>query len=265
MGLNWPGVFMGVNGLPEPEKKIRQAVVDEFGDTSKAELSSCGLPPHASPSSRQFSLIAVPDNSQILVGISPSTGMPQMSWLDGPNGRHPLSAMVDLLQNQQGWTVAAVGSLPLPGSPQRSTIAQRVEAEHAREMETMNTLGKLGDISHVRHRAQSALARGQRSQSRRPGARRDRGHPRRTRPGHREARDAPGCPPRRVGAARLDAQLGRLRGRGHRRDPPIRHRQRPDPAAAAGALRHTRRQCELQQRAALLERSAALHRGLKRW
>jgi len=77
--------------------------------------------------------------------------MPQVSWLDGPNGRYPLSAMVDLLQNQQGWTVAAVGSLPLPGSPQRSTIAQRVEAEHAREMETMNTLGKLGDISHVRH------------------------------------------------------------------------------------------------------------------
>lgn len=48
MGLNWPGVFMGVNELPEPEKKIRQAVVDEFGDTLKAELSSCGLPPHAS-------------------------------------------------------------------------------------------------------------------------------------------------------------------------------------------------------------------------
>lgn len=42
-------------------------------------------------------------------------------------------------------------SLPLPGSPQRSTFVQRVAAEHAREMEIMNTLGKLGDISHVRH------------------------------------------------------------------------------------------------------------------
>lgn len=151
MGLNWPGAFMGGNELPESEQKICQAVVDEFGDALKAELASRGLPPHASPFYRQFSFIAVRDNSQILVGISPATGMSQVSWLDRPNDRYPLSAMVDLLQNQQGWPVAAVVSLPLPGSPQRSTVAQRVAAEHAREMETMNTLGKLGDISHVRH------------------------------------------------------------------------------------------------------------------
>src|SRR5699024_8313956 len=53
--------------------------------------------------------------------------------------------------NQQGWPVAAVVSLPLPGSPQQSGVVRRVAAEHAHEMETMNTLGKLGDISHVRH------------------------------------------------------------------------------------------------------------------
>lgn len=77
--------------------------------------------------------------------------MPQVGWLDRLNDRYALSAMVDILQNQQGWPVTAVVPLPLPGSPQRSTVALRVAAEHAREMETMITLGKLGDISHGRH------------------------------------------------------------------------------------------------------------------
>lgn len=129
MGLNWPGVFMGVNELPEPEKKICQAVVDEIGDTLKVELASCGLPPHASPSSRQFSLIAVPDNSQILVGISPSTGMPQVSWLDGPNGRYPLSAMVDLLQNQQGGRLRRWGRCLYPAAP--SDLPSRSESKQS--------------------------------------------------------------------------------------------------------------------------------------
>ena len=158
--LQYEGTTMGVTGRAHSwaetscrnrSRRSAKQVVDEFGDALKAELASRGLPPHASPFYRQFSFIAVRDNSQILVGISPATGMPQVSWLDRPNDRYPLSAMVDLLQNQQGWPVAAVVSLPLPGRPQRSTVVQRVAAEHAREMETMNTLGKLGDISHVRH------------------------------------------------------------------------------------------------------------------
>lgn len=110
-----------------------------------------GLLPHASPFFRPFSFIAVRDSSQILVGISPATGMPQVNWLNRPNDTHQLSAMVDLLENQQGWPVAAVVSLPLLNGPQRSIAAQRVAAEHAREVETMNALGKLGDNSHVRH------------------------------------------------------------------------------------------------------------------
>lgn len=151
MGLNWPGAFMGGNELPEPEQKSSHAVLDEFGDAVKSELTSRGLPPHASPFFRPFSLIAVRDSSQILVGISPATGMPQVSWLSRPNDTYQLAAMVDLLQNQQGWPVAAVVALPLPGDPLRSVVVQRAAAEHAREVETMNSLGKLGDISHVRH------------------------------------------------------------------------------------------------------------------
>lgn len=151
MGLNWPGAFMGSNELPEAEQKSIHAVVDEFGDALKSELASRGLLPHASPFFRPFSFMAVRDSSQILVGISPATGMPQVNWLNRPNDTYQLSAMVDLLQNQQGWPVAAVASLPLPNSPQRSIVVQRAAAEHAREAETMNTLGKLGDISHVRH------------------------------------------------------------------------------------------------------------------
>jgi hypothetical protein len=61
------------------------------------------------------------------------------------------------------------------------------------------------DPRHGRHRVQGALARCQRSQPRRPGARRDRGRPRRTRPGRRPppgGRRGPGArppPPRWAG------------------------------------------------------------------
>jgi hypothetical protein len=151
MGLNWPGAFMGGNELPGPEQESARAVIDEFGEAVKIELASRGMPPHASPFFRPFSFIAVRDSSQIMIGISPATGMPQVLWLNRPRDSYQLAAMVDLLQNQQGWPVASVVSLPLPTSPQREIAVQRVAAEHAREMETMNTLGRLGDISHVHH------------------------------------------------------------------------------------------------------------------
>lgn len=136
MGLNWPGVFMGVNELPEPEQKICEAVVDEFGDTLKAELASCGLPTHASPFFRQLSLIAVRDNSKILVAISPATGMPQVSWLDRPNDRYPLLAMVDLLQNQRGGRLRRWCRCLYPGAhsdlPSRSESQQSAHAKWRR-------------------------------------------------------------------------------------------------------------------------------------
>lgn len=151
MGLDWPGAFAGGNQLPEPEQQAAKAVVDDFGEALKAELASRGLPSHASPFFRPFSFMAVRDSTQIMIGISPTSAMPQILWLDRPGENYHLSAMVNLLRDRQGWPVAAVASLPLPTSALLGVAVQRAAAEHAQEVETMTTLGKLGDISHVRH------------------------------------------------------------------------------------------------------------------
>lgn len=151
MGLNWPGAYSGNEDIPETERASLREVMDQFGDALRAELAALELPPHASPFFRPFSLIAVRDRTQILVGISPAAGLPQILWLDQPTQTHAPSALVDFMRDKQGWPVAAVVSLPLPSSPQRGIAVQRAATIHAQEMESMNTLGKLGDISHVRH------------------------------------------------------------------------------------------------------------------
>lgn len=151
MGLNWPAAFVGGNEIPEADQEGVRAVVDEFGEALKSELAARGLPPHASPYFRPFSFAAVRDNTQLMIGISPASGLPQVQWHDRPNDAYQLSAMVQLLKDQMGWQVAAVTSLPLPTNALRGVAVQRAAAAHAQEMETMNTLGKLGDISHIRH------------------------------------------------------------------------------------------------------------------
>lgn len=151
MGLNWPGVSTGGGDMDAAAQRDVRALLDDFGDCVSRRLSALGLPPHASPLFRPFSLVAVRDTGQVLVGLGPALGMAQLSWLDRPTEFHPSAAMVDLLQNQLGWEVSAVISLPLPTDPQRAAKLEALAAAHAKEVETLNALGKLGDIQHVRH------------------------------------------------------------------------------------------------------------------
>ncbi len=151
MGLNWPGVSTGGGDMGVASQKDVRALLDDFGDSVSRQLSILGLPPHASPFFRPFSLVALRDRAQVLVGLGPASGMAQLSWLDQPTQFYAPAAMVDLLKNQLGWEVGAVISLPLPTDPQRAAKLEAVASAHAKEVETMHALGKLGDIQHVRH------------------------------------------------------------------------------------------------------------------
>lgn len=131
-------------------KEVRE-LIDDFGDALSAALARLGLPPHASPFFRPFSLVAVRDSGQVLIGLGPAVGMAHLTWLYQPTQFYALPAMVDLLKNQLGWEISAVLSLPLPDDPQRTAKIEAVAAAHANEVETLNSLSKLGDIDHVRH------------------------------------------------------------------------------------------------------------------
>lgn len=137
--------------MDAPAQKDTRALIDDFGDAVSRQLLNLGLPPHSSPFFRPFSLVAIRDSTQILIGISPARGMAQLTWLDEPTQFYTLSAMADLLKNQLGWEVSAVLSLPLPTEVQRAAKLELAAAAHAKDIETMNTLAKLGDFEHVRH------------------------------------------------------------------------------------------------------------------
>ncbi|MDQ1175412.1 hypothetical protein [Microbacterium sp. SORGH_AS_0421] len=132
------------------QREVRE-LIDEFGDALSGALARFGLPPHASPFFRPFSLVALRDSGQVLIGLGPAVGVAQLTWLDQPTQFYALPAMVDLLKNQLGWEIGAVLSLPLPDDSQRTAKIEAVAAAHANEVETLNSLSKLGDIAHVRH------------------------------------------------------------------------------------------------------------------
>lgn len=100
IGLNWPRAYSSNDDIPEPERASLRAVMDQFGDVLQAELVALQLPPYASPFFRPFSLIAVRERAQILVGVSPAAGMPQILWLDLPTQVHAPSALVDFMRDQ---------------------------------------------------------------------------------------------------------------------------------------------------------------------
>jgi hypothetical protein len=151
MPLNWPGAFTHGGNLPEEiQQQVRQ-MLDDFGAALVSQLAALGLPAHASPVYRPFSLAVVRDDVQVLVGFSPATGMAVINWIDQPDMRYQPAAMVDLLTNQLGREVAAVISLPRPDNPAREVLVYASAVAHAKEIEALQVLGRLGDISPVRH------------------------------------------------------------------------------------------------------------------
>ncbi len=137
--------------MDDTAQKEVKLLLDEFGDAVSQALTELGLPDYTSPFFKPFSLIVLRDRAQVLIALSPASGMAQLSWLDRPNEVHGLSAMTQLVKQQLGWNEVLVLALPLPNSPQRMATLRSVAVAHAKEIETLNALGKLGDIQHVRH------------------------------------------------------------------------------------------------------------------
>lgn len=151
MGLEWPGAAYVRGDMDENSKASVQAVIDDFGDAFKRNLTALGLPSHASPFGKPFSLSVLRDGRQIMVACSPATGMAQLVWLDRPSEFFAPAALISFMQDQLGLPVHALAFLPLPTDPQRVAKIEAAAATHAKEVETMTALSKLGDIEHVRH------------------------------------------------------------------------------------------------------------------
>ncbi len=151
MPIAWPGAYTHGGDLPEDVQQEVRQMLDDFGDAVVAQLAALGLPAHASPVFRPFSLAVVRDDVQVLVGFSPATGMSTINWLDQPGAQLQLVAMVDLLKNQLGREVGAVIALPRPDRPERSELIYAAAADHVKQVEQSHALGRLGDISHVHH------------------------------------------------------------------------------------------------------------------
>ncbi|MEU4014238.1 hypothetical protein AB0E56_03140 [Microbacterium sp. NPDC028030] len=137
--------------MDEATKTSVQAVIDEFGEALKRQLATLGLPFHASPFGKPFSLTTLRDSSQIMAASSPATGMAQLTWVDRPSEHHAPAALASLMQDQLGLPVSALVSLPLPTDLRRAAKIEAAATTHAREVETMSTLAKLGDFEHVSH------------------------------------------------------------------------------------------------------------------
>lgn len=151
MPLNWPGAFTHGGNLSGDAQIHVKAVIDEFADRVASNLRSFGLPPHASPIFRPFSLAVLKDRSKVLVGFSPATGMPVQNWIDQSADLFHPAAMADLVKNRLNREVGAVVSLPHPEDPFRTEKVNAAAFQHAREVEVLHSLAKLGDITHVRH------------------------------------------------------------------------------------------------------------------
>jgi hypothetical protein len=151
MGLNWPGVSTSGGEMADDKQADVRKLLDEFGTAVAQNLGALGLPHHASPFFRPFSLVAMRDAGQVLVGLAPAIGISQLTWLDHPDKTYAPRAMEDLLANQLGWQIGAIVSLPLPNDPFRAQVVEAAAATHTKEVEILNALAKLGNIDHVRH------------------------------------------------------------------------------------------------------------------
>jgi hypothetical protein len=151
MGLNWPAVSTGGGDMADETQTQMRALLDDFGDAVARNLAAFGLPRHASPFFRPFSLVVIKDSGQALVGLAPANGISQLTWLDRPDQFYAPNAMEDLLANQLGWQVSAIVSLHLANDPEQAQVIEVVAARHAEEVEKVHALVRLGNIEHVRH------------------------------------------------------------------------------------------------------------------
>lgn len=151
MPLSWGGAIMRAGNLPRDEERPLQNLLDEFGDAVAEALGRLGLARHLSVLFRPFNLLAIRDDSSLVVAFgSARGGMLEQRWI---TQLQPVSAsdVAAAARDQLGWDIQLSVRLPLePGAARQRSIALAVEA-HVRGIETANAIRRIRGANAVPH------------------------------------------------------------------------------------------------------------------
>jgi len=128
----WPGLSRGGGNLyNEITTEIRQ-LISEFGNELEDSVSGTRLSIFSFPLFREFNLIGGITDTEVLVAISPSNGMPMISWFDWSKEQPPLRdySLLSAIKEQMGWESVTV----LPFDKALLKISSENRKEHLREL-----------------------------------------------------------------------------------------------------------------------------------
>lgn len=152
MPLPWPVISSDGGDLATEERDAVRDLLNDFADRALARISPLGLPPHASPLWRPWSLVVVRDAEKVTATFAKLTGgIASITWLDRSTELLQPSELERAVREQLGMVVAAVVTLPLPGSPDRQRALDAAAERHVTEVERGARLDRLGDLTGVRH------------------------------------------------------------------------------------------------------------------
>ncbi|WP_164704484.1 TIR domain-containing protein [Blastococcus litoris] len=138
--------------MPDGDRQAVHKQLNQFADFVVAGLAKHGLPQHASPLWRPWSVLVVRDREKVLCAFSPLTGgIANVNWLDKPGEMWSPDGMAQAVRSELGREVSTVVVLPPSGISGEASFLEAVAGQHVDDVERANRLGRLGDLSGVRH------------------------------------------------------------------------------------------------------------------
>jgi hypothetical protein len=152
MPLPWPSISQLNNQLGEEAKKSLTPLLDQFGNATAALLAQAGLPLHASPLWRPWNIFAVKDSEKLIAAFTTlNGGVARVNWIDRSTEKLSPEAVASSIANELGTPIAALITLPLPGSLILQSGITAAAMKHFSEVERANRLGRLGDLTGLSH------------------------------------------------------------------------------------------------------------------
>lgn len=152
MPLPWPGITNTGGDIPGEMQQAIRKLLDDFADVAANLITKAGFQLHASPLWRPWNLIVVRDSEKVLAAFSPlQGGISMIRWIDQSAITMPPASLVASVASQLGMPVAALITLPLPGTPTSSALILAAAIQHVAEVERANRLGRLGDLTGLSH------------------------------------------------------------------------------------------------------------------
>jgi hypothetical protein len=152
MPLPWPGISSTGGDIPGEKQQAITRLLDEFADVLAPLIMKAGFQLHASPLWRPWNLIVVQDSEKVLAAFSPlQGGISMIRWVDQSAITMPPASLVASVASELGMPVAALITLPLPGTPMSSASILAAAIQHVTEVERANRLGRLGDLTGLSH------------------------------------------------------------------------------------------------------------------